>query len=113
VIVPAAIRLARLLIFDDRNDDGIFTLDATGGIAPPDRLLAQAKEHALMFVQHGPAAPAALDAAGALLTNWENAYPGYHVVALDPTVAPPALLGHVVEATTSVIFTPPRTEAPE
>lgn len=113
VFVPAAIRLARLVIFDDRDDDGTFRLDAGDAIAAPDRLLAQADQHVLLFVQHEPADPAALNAAGALLTNWENAYPGYHIVALDPAIPPPALLGHVVDATTSVIYTPPPPEALE
>ena len=106
-IVPAAIRLARLVIFDDRDGDGAFRLDATGAVAPPDRLLAQAEEHVLLFVQHGPVDPVALDAQGAILTNWEEAFPGYHVVALDPTVAPPGLLGHVVDNATPVTFVPP------
>jgi len=106
-IVPAAIRIARLVIFDDRDGDVAFQLDATGAVMPPDRLLAQAEEQLLLFVQHGPLDPGALDAAGAILTNWEEAFPGYHVVTIDPAVAPPSLLGQVVDNATAVTFVPP------
>ena len=107
VIVTASIRIARLIIVDDRDGDGGFTVDPTGAVTPPDRLLSRAEEQVLMFVQHAPADPAALDATGAILTNWEAAFPGYHVVALDPAVAPPGLSGHIVDNATSVIFVPP------
>ena len=106
-IVPATIRIARLIIFDDLDGNGSFAVGASGAVEAPDRLLARAEEQILLFVQRAPADPAALDGAGAILTNWNAAYPGYHIVAVDPTVAPPDLSGHVVDNTTPVVFVPP------
>jgi hypothetical protein len=106
-IIPASIRLARLLLIDDVDQDGRFTLDDAAHVVPPDQLLATSDDHALLFVQQPPDHPAALDGADALLTNWEAADANYHVVELDTTVAKPDLSGRVVANDTHVFFTAP------
>jgi hypothetical protein len=103
-IIPASMRLARLLLFDDADTDGRFALDAEARVVAPDQLLAASTDFALLFVAQAPADPVAFDGAGALLTNWEAAGSGYHVVALDPTAPKPALSGQVVANDTRVIF---------
>jgi len=107
-IVPAAIRIARLVVVDDRDGDGRVAVDASGGLVAPDRLLARAEEHVLLYVQSVPADPSGLDATGSILTNWEAASPGYHLVATDPATVPPGVSGQVVDNGTRVIFEPPR-----
>ena len=74
----------------------------------PDRLLARAEEHVLLYVQSVPANPSGLDGTGSILTNWEAASPGYHLVATDPAVVPPGVSGQVVDNDTRVIFEPSR-----
>lgn len=106
-ILPAEIRIARLIVVDDLNGDGRFDLDASGTVTAPDRLLARAEEQVLLFVQHAPHDPVQLDRSGSILTNWEEASPGYHVVVTDPAVAPPNLSGRVVDNSTRVVFEPP------
>jgi len=108
-IIPAEVRFARFALFDDRDEDDALTLDDTGALASPDRLLARTAQHLLLFVAKPAAQPAALDSAGSLLTNWEDAGPGYHVVELDPGVAPPDFVGHVVTPETFVVFYPEQT----
>jgi hypothetical protein len=106
-IVPAEIRIARLIVIDDLDGDGHFGIDASGALVAPDRLLARAVDQVLLFVQHAPHDPGQLDATGAILTNWEAAFPGYHLVSTDPAVAPPNLSGHVVDNSMTVGFVPP------
>jgi len=108
-IIPAQVRFARFALFDDLDADDELALDDTGDVAPPDRLLAGTAQHLLLFVAKPAAQPAALDSSDALLTNWEDAGPGYHVVALDPAVAPPDFAGHVVPPETFVVFYPEQT----
>jgi hypothetical protein len=110
-IIPASIRLARLVLFDDLDADGRFALDAEARVVAPDQLLATSVDFALLFVQQPPDDPGAIAGTGALLTNWEAATPGYHVVALDPTVTKPDLSGQVLASTARVIFIAPASGA--
>lgn len=106
-IIPASIRLARLVLFDDLDGDGRFALGADAHVVPPDRLLASSPDFALLFVAQPPEQPGALDQGDAVLTNWEAADVNYHVVALDQTTPKPDLSGRVVSKDTRVIFTAP------
>ncbi|MEP6654216.1 MAG: hypothetical protein ABJA82_12705 [Myxococcales bacterium] len=108
-IIPAEVRFARFALFDDLDADDTLALDDTGAVVPPDRLLARTAQHLLLFVAQPASQPAALDGADALLTNWEDAGPGYHVVELDPAVTPPDFAGHVVPPETFVRFYPEQT----
>lgn len=109
-IIPANLRIARLILFDDQDGDGQLAIGADGDIAPPDRLLARADADLLLFVDTPPADPAALDGADALISNWEDASRGYHLLALDSSVAPPDFRGRVIDAgATSIVFVPPAT----
>jgi hypothetical protein len=103
-IVPAAVRFARFVLFDDLDNDDALALDGTGAVVPPDQLLARTDQHRLLFVAQPAANPTALDSADALLTNWEDAGPGYHIVDLDDAVAPPDFRGRVTAAETFVVF---------
>ena len=103
-IVPAIVRFARFVLFDDLDGDDALALDASGAAAPPDRLLARADQHMLLFVAQPAADPTALDSADALLTNWEDAGPGYHIVELDGSIAPPDFGGRVIASDTFVVF---------
>jgi hypothetical protein len=107
-IIPAVIRVARLVLFSDVDQDGRFALDADAHVVAPDQLLATSTGFALLFVQQPPADPAALDAhGGVLLTNWEAADVNYHLVALDPATAAPDLSGRIVANDARVFFTAP------
>ncbi len=110
VIIPSSLRIARLFVFDDADRDGRFALDGKGLLVPPDRLLARSMRHALIFVSAAPADPQSYDGRGMILTNWEQALPGYHLVALDPAVASPDLSGTVVGNETPVAFELPLSE---
>ena len=110
-IIPSSLRFARLILFDDQDTDGRFDVDGGGHLVPPDRLLARAAGNLLLFVERSASDPAALDGADTLLTNWEAATAGYHIVELDPSVAPPDFSGHVVATNTSIVFVPPSTDA--
>lgn len=110
-IIPAMIRIARLVLIDDVDEDGRFSIDIGAQIAPPDRLLATSERQALLFVQEPPTDPGALDGADALLTNWEAADVNYHIVELDPTIPAPNLSGRVVSNDTNVSFTAPSPDA--
>jgi hypothetical protein len=110
-ILPATIRIARLIVFDDADHDGRFTLAGTGDgaadVAAPDRLLARSDDSALLFVQDPPADPAALNAAGLIVTNWGEASSGYHLVHLDGPAGAPAFPGHIVSNETPAVFVAP------
>jgi hypothetical protein len=104
-VVPATMRLGRLLVLDDVDGDGRFALDDSGQLLPPDRLLAVAAHHALLFVDQVPDDRNALD--GQILLNWEAVDHGYYVVELAATVAAPDLSARVVDAHAEVLFTTP------
>ena len=104
-IVPASIRLARLIVFDDADADGACALDGEGKLAGADVLLARAASHLLLFVERPPDDPAALQQARALLTNWEEAPPGYHLLEVDPGSLPGEFLWRVVRSDTLIPFT--------
>jgi hypothetical protein len=106
-VIPASIRLARLVLFDDVDADGRYALDPDAHVLPPDELLATSTDFALLFVERPPDDPGAADGPDSLIDNWEAATPGYHVVALDPMVPKPDLAGHVVSNDSLVIFTTP------
>ena len=103
-IVPAIVRFARFVLFDDLDSDDALALDASGAVAPPDRLLARAEQHMLLFVAQPATDPTALNGTDALLTNWEEAGPGYHIVELDGAIAPPDFGGRVIAPGTFVVF---------
>jgi len=105
-VVPSSIRLARLVLFDDLDHDGHFSVDAEGRIAPPDRLLARSESHLLLYVQRPLADPAPF--AGKILDDWRSAFPGYHLVKLDPSASPPDLRGQIVDSETPVVFSQPQ-----
>lgn len=109
-IIPSSIRIARLLVFDDVDQDGGFTLDEEGRMRPPDQLLSQSQSHALLFVTREAEDPQSLDGRNLILNNWTEAFPGYHIIALDPSVVSPSLAGRVVGNDTKVVFTPPVSE---
>lgn len=111
-IVPAVVRFARFVLFDDLDGDDALALDGTGAVVPPDRLLARTAQHMLLFVAQPAADPAALDGADALLTDWEEAGPGYHVIELDPAVPPPDFAGHVTAPDTFAVFSPAEKAVP-
>lgn len=111
-IVPAVVRFARFALFDDVDGDDALALDGAGAVAPPDRLLARAAQQVLLFVAQPATGAAALDGADALLTDWEDAGPGYHLVALDAAVTPPDFAGHVIAPDTFVVFAPAEESAP-
>jgi hypothetical protein len=104
-IIPAFIRVARLIVVDDVNQDGRFKIDVAGGVQPPDRLLAAAADAVLLFVDRLPDDPSLLD--GAFLDNWEDAVLGYNLVELDPGTPPPSLTGRIVPSDTRVVFGQP------
>jgi hypothetical protein len=110
-IIPASIRLARLMLFDDVDNDGRFALDAALHIVSPDQLLAVSDGYALLFVEQPPVDPSALDGADTLLTNWEAVDANYNVVALDPAIPGPDLSGKVVDNETRIRFNAPTTGA--
>ena len=101
-IVPAFVRLGLLLVFDDVDRDGRLTLGEDGQLAAPDRLLAQSASHALLYVASEPADPRALDAQGAILSDWEMASAHYNLMAIDSS----PLRGHIVDAGSTVVFIP-------
>jgi hypothetical protein len=105
-IIPASVRFARLVLFDDRDGDGRWQLDESGLMAPPDQPLARAERHLLAFVGEPPADASALAGSGNLLTNWSEATPGFHLVELDPIVAAPDFAGRLVATDTPIGFTP-------
>lgn len=109
-IIPSSIRIARLLVFDDVDQNGGFALDDGGRVLPPDQLLSRSESHALLFVTQEAADPHSLDGRDMILNNWTEAFPGYHIIALDPSVASPNLAGRVVGNDTKVVFTPPVSE---
>lgn len=104
-IVPASIRLARLIVFDDGDADGACALDREGKLAGADVLLARAASHLLLFVERPPDDPVALQEARALLTNWEVATPGYHLLEVEPGALPGEFLWRVVRSDTLIPFT--------
>jgi hypothetical protein len=104
-LVPALVRFARFVLFDDVDADGTLRVDQKGALQPPDRLLARASKHLLLFVRRGPPDAAALDAADALLENWDDASLGYHLVELEPSVPAPNFSGRIVPTITPVLFT--------
>jgi hypothetical protein len=99
-IVPAFIRIGLLIVFDDADQDGRVAVGDDGQLLAPDRLLAQSRSHALLYVAHVPDDAQALDAQGAILTNWESASAHYNLVAIDSS----PLSGHVVEPDSTVVF---------
>lgn len=109
-IIPSSIRIARLLVFDDVDHNGGFALDDGGRVLPPDQLLSRSESHALLFVTQEAADPHSLDGRDMILNNWTEAFAGYHIIALDPSVASPNLAGRVVGNDTKVVFTPPVSE---
>jgi hypothetical protein len=106
-IVPCEARFARFILFDDVDGNGALAVDEQGRLAAPDRLLARASEHLLLFVSRLPEVRmlenGALD--GALLTRWEDTSRGYHVVELDSSVPLPDFVGSIVSARTPIAFT--------
>jgi hypothetical protein len=104
-ILPGVMRLARFILFDDVDLDGALSVDSTGQVLPPDELVARAPLHLLLFVRQLPSGATSLDPEQALLSNWEEAAPGYQLVELDPALPLLALQGHLVPTTTPIIFT--------
>jgi len=105
-IIPALVRFARFVLFDDRDGDDALALDGSGVVARPDQLLARTDQQLLLFVAQPVADPVALDGAGMLLTDWEDATPGYHVIDLDPAVAAPDFAGRVTAPDRFLVFSP-------
>jgi len=105
-IVPAVVRFARFVLFDDLDGDDALALDGAGAVTSPDLLLARTAQHLLLFVDQPAENPTALDGADTLLTDWEDAGPGYHVIELDPAVPPPDFSGHVTSPDTFLVFFP-------
>jgi hypothetical protein len=106
---PAYIRIARLILFNDTNDDQQFTLGAGRQVALPDQMVARA-DHALLYVEQAPEHPANYN--GILIGNWEDAARGYHLVELEPSATDPTYLGKVVPNRADVLFTEPSEDAP-
>ena len=103
--IAAFIRIARLIVLDDVNQDGKFDVDDDGGMKAPDRLLATSASHLLLFVDRLPDDPSLLD--GVFLHNWESAVLGYNLIQLDPGASSPSLMGNVVPSDTLVLFGAP------
>jgi hypothetical protein len=103
-IVPATMRIGRLIIFDDGDHDRTFTLDAAGNLTPPDCLLAMANAQALLYVAVPPSDPGALDAAHLFLGNWEVADVGYHLISLDGPATMPLATAQVIDSRWPVGF---------
>jgi len=101
-IVPAFVRLGLLVVFDDVDGNGRVAVGGDGQLLAPDRLLAQSASHALLYVASLPDDARALDAQGAILSDWETASAHYNLVAIDSS----PLYGHVVEAGSTVAFIP-------
>jgi hypothetical protein len=99
-IVPAFVRIGVLIVFDDTDQDGHVAIGDDGQLLAPDRLLAQSRSHALLYVARAPEDAQALDAQGAILSNWEMASAHYNLVAIDSS----PLSGHVVEPDSTVVF---------
>jgi hypothetical protein len=106
-IIPATMRVGRLIVLDDVDRDGRFTVDAAGVVVAPDRLIAVAARQALMYVDDPPPDPGALTAAHAFLRDWTPAARGYHLLQLDGDAAMPDVTAQVIAPSTQVIFTPP------
>jgi hypothetical protein len=110
-LLLATIRIARLIVFDDVDRDGRFTLVATEAgkseVAAPDRLLARSNDSALLFVHETLADPEALNTARLIVTNWDQASPGYHLVRLDDPSTAPSFPGHIVTNEAPAIFVAP------
>ena len=105
-IIPSAMRIARLVLFDDQDANGLFAVDDAGQVAAPDRLLAVANGQMVLFIESPPDDAASLDGADMLLSNWEAASRGYHLLVLDTSVAPPDFSGRVVPTDMAVVFVP-------
>lgn len=103
-LIPSFLRVARLILFDDLDGDGRFTIDEAGQLLPPDRLLGRSDSHVLLFISQPPEDPESLNGKDAILANWQDAFRGYHIVELNPNVVAPNLSGQVVDKTTSVRF---------
>ena len=102
-IVSAFVRIGLLIVFDDADQDGRVAVGDDGQLLAPDRLLAQSRSHALLYVARAPADPQALDSKGAILSNWEMASAHYNLVAIDSS----PVSGHVVDPDSTVVFIPP------
>jgi len=84
----------------------LFAVDDAGQVAAPDRLLAVANGQMVLFIESPPDDAASLDGADMLLSNWEAASRGYHLLVLDTSVAPPDFSGRVVPTDMAVVFVP-------
>jgi hypothetical protein len=101
-VVPAFVRLARLVLLDDANLDQRFAIDEALRLVLPDRLMARSDGFALLYVEKPPLDVAANS--GLLLEDWTFATPGYHVLDLGPSSATTGFLARVVPNDTRVIF---------
>jgi hypothetical protein len=101
-IVPAFVRVGLLVVFDDVDGNGRVAVGDDGHLLGPDRLLAQSASHALLYVASPPSDARALDAQGAILSDWESASAHYNLVAIDSS----PIHGHVVDAGSTVVFIP-------
>lgn len=101
---PAFIRIARLILFDDTNDDRRFAVGADRQIALPDQLVARG-DRAVLYVEQPPEYPA--ESNGKLFANWEAATPGYHLVDLQgsASAASSTTPGQIVSNDAEVLFT--------
>jgi hypothetical protein len=99
--IDATIRLARLVFVDDVDGDGTLALDDNLVIAAPDRLIAEADRHLLLYFTRDPAR--SLEG-GRLLDDWSAVREGANLIEREPAVAPPALRARVIAAETPVVF---------
>jgi hypothetical protein len=102
-VIPWPIRLGRLVVLDDHDADGAFSVGADGRVTAPDRVLVVCADSLLLYAGERPST--ALD--GTLLTAWRDARAGYQLIHLQAEAPPPDVLGRVVVTDDPVVFVLP------
>ncbi len=81
--IGATLRIGQFFFGDDKDGDGAITLLLDNTAVAPDVVVGSAAHEVVLFVDQGPQDVAPLNRASELLSNWQGASHGYHVVELD------------------------------
>lgn len=98
--IDADLRLARLIFVDDADGDATFVLDENLAVRAPDRLVAEAERHLLLYFARRELGGEPVG----LLDDWSAVRVGANLIERDPAVASPALRARVVDDATTVVF---------